>query len=114
MVRARGDFDGDGKQDIARVLVRRDAPEKMGVFVFLADARPPAEAEQLDKFPLGSGEYMLYTVRKGCYRSPQRTICLNSAGLMRSEIEYGWGTLYWMKNGKWMRTTLARGEFEGL
>jgi len=114
MVKAQADFNGDGKADIARILIKRAAPNSAGVFVFLANADQPPITEMLEEYKFSDGEFMLSAVKKGCYSSSQRTVCLNNSGLVRSEIEYGWSTLYWLDSGEWKHIKLSRGEFNGL
>lgn len=114
MVKAQADFNGDGQTDVARVLMWRADPNRAGVFVFLAQADKPPQVVKLEEYKFSDGEFMLSTVRKGCYRSPERTVCLKNPGLLRSEIEYGWSTLYWLEDDKWVHVSFARGEFNGL
>jgi hypothetical protein len=114
MVKAEADFNGDGQTDIARVLIRRSSPSDAGLFAFLARADKPPEAVKLDEYRFTDGEFMLSAVRKGCFRGLKKTVCLGNAGLLRSEIEYGWSTLYWMEGSAWRHISFARGEFKGL
>ena len=112
MTRARGDFNGDGKRDVARILVQSRAADRFGVFVFVQGADPSSTPSLLEEFQ--GGEYMLSTVQKGCYRTFQKdAICLTSTGILRLEIEFGSGVLHWLKHGKWQQTEIARGDLEG-
>ena len=114
MLRAEADFDGDGRLDQAAVLLRKSDSNEAGVFVFLSGNGSATPAEQVDGYQLTTGEFQLSVVKPGCYRSETTTVCLGNAGLMRSEIEYGWGTLCWLQNGKWRQLRLTRGEYDGL
>lgn len=114
MVRAEGNFDGDGEKDQAAVLVHVGRSDRAAVFVFLSKGNAPQEPKKLDEYRFSSGEFMLSAVRKGCYKGQKRTLCLSNDGLLRSEIEFGWGTLYWLEGKSWRQTNLSRGEFEGL
>ena len=112
MTRARGDFNGDGKRDVARILVQSRAADRFGVFVFVQGADPSSTPSLLEEFQ--GGEYMLSTVKKGCYSTFQKdAICLASTGILRLETEFGSGVLHWLKHGKWQQTEIARGDLEG-
>ncbi len=114
MTKVEADFNGDGKPDQAVVLRHKDDANRAGVFVFSNGATNASSAKKLGEYTFSAGEFMLSAVSKGCYRSEKRTVCLRYSGLQRTEIEYGWGTLYWQKGGKWREIQFARGEFAGL
>lgn len=114
MTKVAADFNGDGESDTAAVLVYEQDANRAGVFVFSTNATQSPSAEKLDEYPFSNGEFMLSVVNKGCYHSEKRSVCLAGSGLLRTEIEYGWGTLYWQESGKWQKIHFTRGEFEGL
>lgn len=113
MVRTGADFNGDGQEDLATVLAHVLNPDRAGVFVFLSSSGKPM-ATKIDEYTFASEEYMLVPVKKGCYKSETRKVCLRHDGILRTEIEYGWGTLYWLHGENWKRMGITRGEFPGL
>jgi len=114
MTKAEADFNGDGRTDQAVVLLHKENANRAGVFVFSNGATNGSSAAKLGEYKFSAGEFMLSVVSKGCYRSEKRTVCLRYSGLQRTEIEYGWGTLYWQEGGKWREVQFTRGEFAGL
>ena len=114
MMEVRADFNGDGRADRAFVLAKQTDPHRAAVFVFVSGKDKAPRSEKLDEYPFSSGEFALTSVRKGCYRSAIKKVCLSASGLLRYEIEYGIGTLYWRERGTWKRMPIARGEFAGL
>ena len=113
MTKAEADFNGDGKPDQAVVLLHKEDANRAGVFVFSAGTSG-SWVKKLGEYKFSAGEFMLSAASKGCYRSEKRTVCLRYSGLQRTEIEYGWGTLYWQEGGKWREIQFTRGEFAGL
>lgn len=114
MTKVEADFNGDGKPDQAVVLLHKEDTNRAGVFVFSNGATKASSIKKLGEYQFSEGEFMLSAVNKGCYRSEKRTVCLRYSGVLRTEIEYGWGTLYWQEGGKWREVQFARGEFAGL
>ena len=95
MTKVEADFNGDGKPDQAVVLLHKEDTNRAGVFVFSNGATKASSIKKLGEYQFSEGEFMLSAVNKGCYRSEKRTVCLRYSGVLRTEIEYGWGTLYW-------------------
>jgi hypothetical protein len=109
----RGDFNGDGKIDHAQLLARSNEPYTRGVFVFLMLSNGQQTIHKLLACPTAQAcaDYALSVVRKGCYQEEQSGIrvCLRHEGIVFSEIEFGYGTLYWLDRGKWRDLKFTRG-----
>ena len=113
MTHVEADFNGDGKIDHARMLLHKRT-NGVGLFVFLDDVNGPEKTVKLEEHPPEKGEFMLSLVREGCYKSERQVVCLKDPGLKYSEIEYGFGSLYWFESGKWHHAEFYQGEFDGL
>jgi len=99
----RGDFDGDGRIDHARILIRKSDPISRDLFVFLIRANGLSTSVKLNECSAGCADFVLSVAPSGCYREEMSgvRVCLRHQGLVHIEAEYGTGTLYWLEQGKW-------------
>lgn len=115
-VDARGDFDGDGRLDRARILVRASAPGSRGLFVFLNLGQGRQRHVQLQACPAGCPDHVLTVVSPGCYHEAMADVrvCLRHAGLAEMDAEFGTGTLHWLERGRWKTLPFGRATLNGL
>jgi hypothetical protein len=109
--RVRGDFNGDGRIDQARILIRESDPNARDLFVLLMDATGKQTSVKLHACTAGCGDYVLSVVQSGCYHEAMSAVrvCLRHHGLARIEAEYATGTLYWLERGKWRTLIFGQG-----
>jgi hypothetical protein len=111
MLRVDIDLDGDGKTDVARILIDASGRE-LGLHATLAHER--GEAELLERFARGSDEWALRAIAAGCYQGSEETLCLPNPAILMYEAEFGYGALYWRHGAVWRREPHYKGRFPDL
>ncbi|HKY02192.1 MAG TPA: hypothetical protein VJM53_06530 [Burkholderiales bacterium] len=109
------DFNGDGQQDQARVLVLQNG-QTLGLFVFLTASDGHTLSVKLEERSTKFGEYHLSPVSKGCYHleNGAQAMCLKYEGLAYTDLEYGDGAIHWFDRDQWRKTEYGRGIFKDL
>jgi hypothetical protein len=107
---ARGDFNGDGRIDHARILIRKSDRNSLALFVFMTHANGQQASVKLHECPTGCGDFVVSIVPSGCYHEEMSgaRVCLRHQGLVHIEAEYGFGTLYWLEQGNWRSLSFAQ------
>ena len=114
----RGDFNGDGRRDHARMLVRTTAPGGRAIFVFLGQDSGQPTSEKLLTCPAATqcADHVLAIAHAGCYRETMSNtpVCLPHDGLVLSEIEFGFGTLFWLEHAVWRHLAFGQGSLQAM
>ncbi len=98
------DFNGDGVNDHALILFQKNS-KLVGMFVVLSNTSEHhcLKPIKINKNPMfQSGEYYIRGLKPGKYMTPNGILNIEYWGIIREEIEFGWGTMFWFHNHKWM------------
>lgn len=111
------DFNGDGISDKIITLICKKNKNIFGLFVYYGEKSDP---QKINKNPIPTIEYHLYPVKAGTYYLPRytktgtpitnhtQTLELKYGGFIRQEIEYGFGTIYWLTKKGWKHAFSTR------
>jgi hypothetical protein len=107
------DFNGDNLNDHALVLYKKNS-ELAGIFIYLSNKSKHTLSKliQINVNPIynNSGNYFITELIPGKYKTPEGILNIKHSGIIREELEFGWRTMFWLNNDKWIEMNFARGD----
>ena len=104
------DFNDDGLLDTALFLIQKDS-QLLDLFIFFENTSKNIVPQKINKESWGGEmEYTLSLMEPGKYVTTKGIINFKNLWLMREEIEFGFGEIYWFNGKKWKNMSFARGD----
>lgn len=108
------DFNNDGLLDTALFLIKKDS-QLLDVFIFLENTSKNIVPKKMNKKSWGSEmEYTLSLMEPGKYVTTKGIINFKNWCLIRQEIEFGFGEIYWFNGQEWKNMYFSRGDIHKL